>query len=117
MRVPGRCQRGLIRTDMFAGVPFPCPSFAGHPSSSPFLGTFLPLSPPRKVLCSAEQGTAQSLERGSFRMDLSTKFGKEILPEICMKKRPEKQIGDGSEVYLAQRKGNLKDAIVQIWNL
>ena len=27
-------------------------AFAGHPSSSPSLRTFLPFSPPRKVLCS-----------------------------------------------------------------
>ena len=42
-------------------------SFAGHPSSSPFLGTFLlALS----LFCRAN-GKAQSLERGSFRMDFS----------------------------------------------
>ena len=43
-----------------------------------FLVTFLPLSPsPSKsaLFCTAK-GTAQSLVRGSFRMDLSTKFGK-----------------------------------------
>ena len=37
------------------------------------------------LFCRAK-GTAQSLQRGSFRMDLSRKFGKKFLPEICAKK-------------------------------
>ena len=44
-------------TDLFSRVPFfPfCPPFAGHPSSSPFLGIFSPFSPPRKLLSSVQQ--------------------------------------------------------------
>ena len=45
--------------------------FAGHPSSSLFLGAFLPISPPREVLLCRARGTAPSLKRGSFRMDRS----------------------------------------------
>ena len=62
--------------------------FAGHPSSSPFLSTFSPFFPPSKsaLFCRAK-GTAQSLERGSSGMDLSTKFGKEIPSRNLRKKR------------------------------
>ena len=64
------------------------PFLLATPLPPPFLGTFLPFSPPRKVLCSVEEGAQQqSLERGSFRMDLSRKFGKEIPSRDLRKKR------------------------------
>ena len=66
---------------------FPFWPLAGHPSSSPFLGTFSPFSPSRKV-CRA-RGTAKSLERANFRMDLSTKFGKEISSRSLRESRSE----------------------------
>ena len=44
--------------------------FAGHPSSSPFLGTFSPFSPLESALICRAKGTVQSLERGSSGMDL-----------------------------------------------
>ena len=62
--------------------PPPC-----HPSkSSPFFfsAPFAPFSPSRSALFCRETSTGQSLERGSFRMDLSTKLEQEI-PEICVK--------------------------------
>ena len=62
-----------------------------HASFFPFCSLcwpplFLPFSrhlfalffPSKSALFCRERGTAQSLERGIFRMDLSTKFGKEI---------------------------------------
>ena len=49
-------------------------SFAGHPFSRFLSAPFRPFLP---LFCRAK-GTAQSLERGGSRMDLSTKFGKEI---------------------------------------
>ena len=53
--------------------------FAGHPSSSPLLCAFSPLSPPREMLCSVEQRAQYRAWRGSFRVDLFfTRFGKEI---------------------------------------
>ena len=62
--------------------------FAGHPSSSPFLGTFFALFSSQKLVCSVEQwGTVQSLERGSFRIDLCTNFGKEIPSRNLREKR------------------------------
>ena len=61
--------------------------FAGHPSSSPFLGTFSPFAPPRKVLCSVEQRAQRRAWRGRSGMDLSTKFGKEIPSRNLRKKR------------------------------
>ena len=39
---------------------------------------FLPFLPSKNALFCRARGTAQSLERGSFRVDLSTNFGKEI---------------------------------------
>ena len=39
---------------------------------------FALFSPSKSALFCRAKGTAQSLERGSFRMDLSTKFGKEL---------------------------------------
>ena len=80
---------------------FPFCPLCWLPLFLPFSGRLLALVFPRKVLCSVEcraqhtawrgpclpsesalfcgvQGTAHSLERGSFRMDLSTKFGKEV---------------------------------------
>ena len=57
------------------------PSFSGH--------LFAPLSPSKSALFCRAKGTAQSLERGSFRIDLSTKIGKEVPSrnvQICVKK-------------------------------
>ena len=63
-----------MREPVFTRPFFLFAPFAGHPSSSPFLGTFFRL---RKVLCSAEQRAQCRAWRGAG-MDLSTKFGKEI---------------------------------------
>ena len=70
--------------------------FCCHCAGSYFLATPLPLfwasscpiPPPRKnaLFCRAK-GTTRSLERGSFRMDLSTNFGKEIPSRNLREKR------------------------------
>ena len=63
---------------------FPFSSLAGIPLPLLISAPFRPF-PPRKAHCSVERQAqhrawrgAQSLARGSFGMDLSTKFGKEI---------------------------------------
>ena len=69
------------RPDLFSSILFPCcPPLCCPPLFLPFFGSFLPSSPLEKcAVCSVERkATAQSLERGSFRMSLSTRFGKEI---------------------------------------
>ena len=48
----------------------PFPSFSGH--------LFAFFSPSKSALVCRAKGITHSLERGSFRMDLSRKFGKEI---------------------------------------
>ena len=48
--------------------------------------TSAPFSPSETALFCRTKCRAQSLERGSFRMDFSTKFGKEIPSQICVKK-------------------------------
>ena len=53
----------------FAGGPL-FPRFSQH--------IFALFSPSKSALCCRAKGTAHSLKRGNFRMDLSTKFGKEI---------------------------------------
>ena len=58
--------------------------FAGHPSSTAFLGTVLPFLSSRSALFCRVKDTAQSLERGSFRMNLSQSSGRKFLPEICV---------------------------------
>ena len=61
--------------------------FAGHPSSSPFLGTFSPFSPPRKVLCSVEKRVQRRAWRGAAVGCTSPQSsGRKFLPEICLKK-------------------------------
>ena len=62
--------------------------FARHPSSSPFLGTFFALfSPQKRALFCRARGTAQSLQRGSLRINLCTNFGKEIPSRNLREKR------------------------------
>ena len=66
------------------------PSLPANPFSPLFLGTFSPLSPPWKVLCSVEERAQRRAWRGgSFRMDLSPKFGKEIPSRNLRGKRSE----------------------------
>ena len=50
------------------------------------LALFFPL---KSALFCRERGTAQSLESGSFRMDLSTRFGKEIPSRNLREKRSD----------------------------
>ena len=52
---------------------------------SPHLMAFF--SPSKKVLCSVEQRARHTSWRGNFRMDLSTKFGKEIPSRNLREKR------------------------------
>ena len=62
--------------------------FAGHPSSSPFLGTFSPCSPPRIVLCSVAQTAQHRAWRGAVSGWSSPQSsGRKFLAEICVKKR------------------------------
>ena len=64
--------------------------FAGHPSSSPFLDTFSPFSPPRKVLCSVEQRAQHKAWRGAvWGWTPPQSSGRKFLPEICVKKGPQ----------------------------
>ena len=69
--------------------------FAGHPFSAFFPAPFSPFSPPLKsaLFCRA-RGTAQSLERGSSRIDLSTNFRKEIPSRNLREKRSGKELQD-----------------------
>ena len=78
----------IIIPDLFSRVLFSfLPPFAGHPSSSPFLGTFSPFFPPRKVLCSVEQRAHHRAWRGAVSGWISPQSsGKKFLPEICVKK-------------------------------
>ena len=68
-----------------------CPDpFSGHPSSSPFSRHFFTLfSPSKSALFYRVNCTAHSLERGSFRTHVSTKFGKEIPSRNPRAKRSE----------------------------
>ena len=58
----------------------------GQPFPPLFSAPFRPFFPLESALSCREKGTAQSLERGSSRMDLSTKFGKEILSRNLLEK-------------------------------
>ena len=60
------------------------------------------LAPPSKstLFCSAK-GRAQRLETGSFRMDLSTKFGKETPSRNLREKRSDKALSCSCESWLA----------------
>ena len=62
---------------LFSRVLYLFAPFAGHPSSFPFLGTFLPFSAPPKVLCSVEHGAQHRAWKGAV---------SGCLPEICVKK-------------------------------
>ena len=64
--------------------PLFCLTPAGHPSSSPFLDT---VSPSKSALFCRARGIAQSLARGSFRIDLSTMFGQKIPSRYLREKR------------------------------
>ena len=67
------------------GFPF-CP-LCWPPSFPPFLGTFLPFSPARKVLCSVEQRAQRRAWRGAVSGWTSPQTsGRKFLPEICVKK-------------------------------
>ena len=76
-------------TDLFSRVLFLFAPFAGHPSSSPFLGTFAPFSPPpQKVLCSVERRARRRAWRGAVSGWTSPQSsGRKYLPEICVKKK------------------------------
>ena len=66
--------------------------FAGHPFSPLFSRhLFTPFSPLESALFCRAKGTAQSLERGTFRMDLSPKFGKETPSRNLRKRRSGKE--------------------------
>ena len=56
---------------------------------------FRPFLPSKSALFCRAKGTAQSLERGSLRMDFSTKFGKEIPSRNLHKKKVRKGIEAG----------------------
>ena len=80
----------LRSPDLFSRVLFsflppllatPLPPFSGH-----LFGLF---SRSQSALFCRAKGTAQILERGSFRMDLSTKFGKEIPSRNLRENRSE----------------------------
>ena len=77
----------LSSTDLFSCVLFSfLPPFLVTPL--PLFSTpFLPFSPSKNALFCRARDTAQSLERGSFRMDLSKNFGKEIPSRNLREKR------------------------------
>ena len=77
----------LFKPFFFARPFFLFAPFAGHPSSSPFLGTFSPFSPPRRVLCSVEKRVQSRAWTGAVRGCTSPRSsGRKFLPEICVKK-------------------------------
>ena len=74
-------------TDLFSHALLLFAPFAGHPSSSPFLGAFSTFSPPRKVLCSVEQRAQRTAWRGAVSGWTSPRsLGTKCIPEICVKK-------------------------------
>ena len=80
--------QGFLTLNVFTRPFFLFAPFAGHPSSSPFLSTFSPFSPPRKVLCSVEQRAQRRAWRGAAPGWTSpTKFGKEIPSRNLREKR------------------------------
>ena len=78
----------LTMSDLFSRVLFSFfAPFADHPSSSSFRSTFLPFFPPRKVLCSVEQGAQHKAWRGAVSgWTCPQNSGRKFLPEICVKK-------------------------------
>ena len=72
--------------------------FAGHPSSSPSLATFLPFSPPRKVLYSVEQIAQHRAWNGAGPgWTFPQSSGRKFLPEIRAKKV---RFGEGGKGHL-----------------
>ena len=73
--LPRNLDHGLFSCILFSFLP----PFAGPPLFLPF-SRYLsaPFSPSKSALFCRANCTAQSLERGRFRMDLSADFGKEI---------------------------------------
>ena len=73
--LPKACQ---LDADLFSRVLFSfLPPLLVTPLPLLFSAPFSPFPPLKNALFCRGRGTAQSLERGSFRMDLSTNFGKE----------------------------------------
>ena len=67
------------KSDLFSRVLFSfLPPLLVTPLPTLLSAPFSPFSPLKNGLFGRARGTAQSLERGSFRRDLSTNFGKEI---------------------------------------
>ena len=64
---------------------FPFCPLCWPPLFPPFSGTFSPCSPPRKVLCSVEQGAQHRSWRGAVSGWTSPQnSGRKFLPEICV---------------------------------
>ena len=80
--------RQLPLSDQFSRVLFSfLPPLLATPLPLIFSALFRPVLPSKSALFCRAKGTPQSLERGGFRMDLSTRFGKEILSRNLRKKR------------------------------
>ena len=78
------------KTDLFSRALFSFCPLCWPPLFLPFSRHLCALfSASKSALFCRAKGTAQSLERGSLRMDLSTKFGKEIPSRNLRKKRSE----------------------------
>ena len=87
------------------GLPLPTLTFSPFSPRPPrFLAYFRPFLLSESVLFCRAKGTAQSLERGSSGMDLSTKFGKGIPSQNLREKRSEKcfqnQVANISQLHL-----------------
>ena len=81
-------QLSLLKLTCFHASFFPFYPFYWRPLFLSFSRHLSALfSSSKSVLFCRGRGTAQSSERGSFRMDLSTKFGKEIPSRNLRKKR------------------------------
>ena len=93
-------------TDLFSRSFFLFAPSDGHPSSSPSLSTFLPLSPPRKVLCSVEQSAQHSSWGRAVSGWISPQSsGRKFLPKISVKKgqiRPTTRFGFRQRGLLAK---------------
>ena len=77
-------------SDLFSRVLFSfLPPLLVTPLPPLFSAPFSPFPPLKNPLFCRGRGTAQSLERGSFRMDLSTNFGKEIPSRNPREKRSD----------------------------
>ena len=86
----------FLCADLFSRVLFSfLPPLLATPLPLIFSALFRPFFPSKRALFCRANGTAHSLERGGYRMDLCTKFGKEIPSRNLREKRSVWAIAKG----------------------